>query len=37
LSENDKAAGQPKPWYMRLIEFPLVALVIAIAVVIGTL
>ena len=37
LSEINEAAGQPKPWYIRLIEFPLVAMVIAIAVVVGTL
>lgn len=37
MNENVEAAGQGKPWYMRLIEFPLVAMVIAIAVVIGTL
>ena len=34
---SDDETGAPKPWYIRLIEFPLVAMAIAIAVVIGTL
>jgi membrane protease YdiL (CAAX protease family) len=37
LSSDDEASGAPKPWYIRLIEFPLVAMLIAIAVVIGTM
>lgn len=36
MTTDDKAAAAAKPWYFRLFEFPLVAMVIAIAVVIGT-
>lgn len=37
MSENDQTAAQAKPWHIRLFEFPLVAMVIAIAVFVGTL
>ena len=37
MGTGDKASGAHKPWYIRLIEFPLVAMLIAIAVVIGTI
>ena len=37
MSSDDEASGAPKPWYLKLLEFPLVAMVIGIAVVIGTM
>ena len=37
MGTGDKASGAHKPWYIRLIEFPLVAMLIAIAVVVGTM
>ena len=37
MSSDDNAGGVAKPWYLRLVEFPLVAMLIAIAVVIGTM
>ena len=36
LETNEAAAAKSRPWYIKLIEFPLVAMVIATAVVIGT-
>lgn len=36
MKTNEAAATASRPWYKKLIEFPLVAMVIATAVVIGT-
>ena len=36
METNETAAAKPRPWYIKLIEFPLVAMLIATAVVIGT-
>lgn len=36
METNEAAAAKSRPWYIKLIEFPLVAMVIATAVVIGT-
>jgi membrane protease YdiL (CAAX protease family) len=37
LSTDGEASGPTKPWYIKLIEFPLVAMLVATAVVIGTM